>query len=132
MNALEQGERLQWAPMRRRGNRLQSANSGLPESGEIRATQRLKRPQHMDAMAQNGDARRDAGVFILHILLQRLEQQHPGLTQGMIDGILNDRAALPATSDSDSYPQRVSDEALRILRLATDQMMIAWEPLPKA
>jgi hypothetical protein len=86
----------------------------------------------MDAMAQNGDARRDAGVFILHILLQRLEQQHPGLTQGMIDGILNDRAALPATSDSDSYPQRVSDEALRILRLATDQMMIAWEPLPKA
>jgi hypothetical protein len=126
MNALEQGERLQWAPMRRRGNRLQSANSGLPESGEIRATQRLKRPQHMDAMAQNGDARRDAGVFILHILLQRLEQQHPGLTQGMIDGILNDRAALPATS------QRVSDEALRILRLATDQMMIAWEPLPKA
>jgi hypothetical protein len=80
----------------------------------------------MDAMAQNGDARRDAGVFILHILLQRLEQQHPGLTQGMIDGILNDRAALPATS------QRVSDEALRILRLATDQMMIAWEPLPKA
>lgn len=86
----------------------------------------------MDAMAQNGDARRDAGVFILHILLQRLEQQQPGLMQGMIDGILNDRAALPATPDSDSYPRRVGDEALQILRLANDQMKIPWEPLPKA
>ena len=83
----------------------------------------------MDALAQNDDARRDAGILILHMLLQRLEQQQPGLMQGMIDGILGDRAAMPTTTESDGYPRRVGDEALRILRLANDQMKIPWEPL---
>ena len=85
----------------------------------------------MDALAQKEDARRDAGIFILHMLLQRLEQQQPGLMQGMIDGILGDRAAMAATTESDGHPQRVGDEALCILRLANDQMKIPWEPLRK-
>jgi hypothetical protein len=85
----------------------------------------------MDALAHDDDARRDAGIFILHMLLQRLEQQQPGLMEGMIDGILRDRAAMPATIESDGYPRRVGDEALRILKLANDQMKIQWEPLRK-
>lgn len=86
----------------------------------------------MEATAQNDDARRDAGIFILHMLLQRLERQQPGLMAGMIDGILNDRAAMPVTTELDSYPRRVGDEALRMLRLANDQLKIPWEPLPDA
>lgn len=85
----------------------------------------------MDAPAQTDDARRDAEIFILHMLLQRLEQQQPGLMDGIIDGILGDRAAMPATDAPDGYPRRVGDEALRILRLANDQMKIPWEPLRK-
>ncbi|MGK6306111.1 hypothetical protein [Variovorax sp. DT-64] len=85
----------------------------------------------MDALAQDDDARTDAGIFILHMLLQRLEQQQPGLMQEMIDGILGDRAAMPATTESDGYARRVADEALRVLTLANDQMKIPWEPLRK-
>ncbi|MDM0078671.1 hypothetical protein QTH90_29985 [Variovorax sp. J2P1-59] len=83
----------------------------------------------MEAHAQNEDARRDAGIFILHMLLQRLEQQQPGLMQGMIDGMLADRSAMPQTNEPDSYPRRVGDEALQILRLANEQMNILWSPL---
>lgn len=85
----------------------------------------------MDAPAQTDDARRDAGLFILHMLLQRLEQQQPGLMDGMIDGILGDRAAMPATDEPNGYPRRIGDEALRILKLANDQLKIPWEPLRK-
>ncbi|MDP9899714.1 hypothetical protein [Variovorax ginsengisoli] len=85
----------------------------------------------MDAPAQTEDARRDAGLFILHMLLQRLEQQQPGLMDGMIDGILSDRAAMLATDEPNGYPRRIGDEALRILRLANDQLKIPWEPLRK-
>lgn len=85
----------------------------------------------MDAPAQTDDARRDAGLFVLHMLLQRLEQQQPGLMEGMIGGILCDRTAMPATDVPDGYPRLVGDEAMRILRLANDQMKIPWEPLRK-
>ncbi len=88
----------------------------------------------MEEAVQNGgsgDVRRDAGFFILHMLLQRLEAQQSGLMQGMIDGILGDRASLPASEAADGYPRRVGDEALRLLTLANDQMKIPWEPLSK-
>ena len=84
-----------------------------------------------EALAKNEDVRRDANTFVLHMLLQRLESQQPGLLQGMIDGILGDRTAMPASSEPDSYAQRVGDEALRILNLANDQMKIPWQPLRK-
>jgi hypothetical protein len=91
----------------------------------------LRAHPSMNAPAQTEDARRDAGIFILHMLLQRLEQQQPGLMEGMINGVLGDRAALPVTDELDGYPTRVGDEALRMLRLANDQMKIPWEPLRK-
>lgn len=50
---------------------------------------------------------------------------------GMIDGILGDRAAMPLTGEPDVYPRRVADEALRMLRLANEQLKIPWEPLRK-
>jgi len=85
----------------------------------------------MDASAQTEDARIDAGLLILHMLLQRLEQQQPGLMDGMLDGILSDRAAMAATNEPNGYSRRIEDEALRILRLANDQLKIPWEPLRK-
>lgn len=50
---------------------------------------------------------------------------------GMIEGILVDRAAMPVTEEADDYPRRVGDEALRMLRIANDQMKIPWERLRK-
>lgn len=76
------------------------------------------------------DPRIGACVYLLHGLLQRLEQQRPGLIADMTEGVLHDRAAMnPEASASAAHGCEIADEALRMLRLMSDQMKIAWEPL---
>jgi hypothetical protein len=43
---------------------------------------------------QSEDTRMGACVYLLHALLQRLEQQQPGLISDMTEGVLHDRAAM--------------------------------------
>jgi len=73
--------------------------------------------------------RANACVYILHMLLQRMEQQQPGLLDNMIEGVVNDCAARPDGPASSEPPTGIGAEALRILRLANDQLKIPWEPL---
>lgn len=73
------------------------------------------------------DVRVHACVYILHMLLQRLERQQPGLLDDMIEGVVNDCAAQPQSEP----PGGIGQEALRILRLANDQLKIPWMPLKR-
>ncbi len=56
-----------------------------------------------------------ACAYILHMLLQRLEAQQPGLVQDMLLGA---KADLASVSDQENMPESVSkvfDEAISIL-----------------
>ena len=69
------------------------------------------------------DTRVGACVYLLHELLQRLEQQRPGLIADMAEGIANDRAAVhPEASASAASGCDIADEALRMLRLMSEQL----------
>lgn len=71
----------------------------------------------------SSDPRIGACVYLLHCLLQRLEQQQPGLLANMTEGVLNDRAAMnPETSASAAHGCEVADEALCMLRLMSAQL----------
>ena len=75
------------------------------------------------------DPRIGACVYLLHGLLQRLEQQQPGLLADMANGVARDRAAMnPAASDAEAHGCEIADEALRMLRLMSDQLKFAQPP----
>lgn len=72
---------------------------------------------------QSIDPRIGACVYLLHGLLQRLEQQQPGLIADMTEGIRGDRAAMdPESSASAAQGCQIADEALRMLQLMTAQL----------
>lgn len=60
--------------------------------------------------------------YLLHGLLQRLDQQQPGLIAGMIEGISNDQAhmRLAGTSEANEGVE-IAEVALRRLRLMEAQ-----------
>jgi hypothetical protein len=69
------------------------------------------------------DPRIGACVYLLHGLLRRLEQQRPGLIADMTEGVANDRAAMnPEASASAGHGCEIADEALRVLRLMSEQL----------
>jgi len=69
-----------------------------------------------------------ACVYLLHGLLQRLEQQQPGLIGSMTEGALRDRAAMdPEESASAAHGRQIVEEALRMLRLMSEQLKFARE-----
>ena len=75
---------------------------------------------------QSNDPRIGACVYLLHGLLQRLEQQQPGLIAGMTEGALRDRAAMnPKDSVSAAQGCEIADEAVRMLRLMSEQLKFA-------
>lgn len=75
---------------------------------------------------QSLDPRIGAWVYLLRGLLQRLESQHPGLVENMIEGTLYDRAAIdPAESPTAARGCEIADEALRTLRLMSAQLKLA-------
>lgn len=72
------------------------------------------------------DPRIGACAYLLHILLQRLEQQQPGLLANMTEGIRQDRAAMnPQASATAAHGCEVADEALRMLQLMSAQLELA-------
>lgn len=78
---------------------------------------------------QSNDPRIGACAYLLHGLLQRLEQQQPGLIAGMTDGIRSDRAAMdPESCASAAHGCQIADEALRMLQLVSAQLAQAAAP----
>lgn len=76
------------------------------------------------------DPRIGACVYLLHGLLQRLEQHQPGLIGSMTEGALDDRAAIDAKeSVSAAQGHQILEEALRMLRLMSEQLKLAREQL---
>lgn len=79
------------------------------------------------------DPRIGACVYLLHGLLQRLEQQQPGLIAGMTEGVIHDRAAMKSeASASAAHGCEIADEALRMLLLMSEQLKLKQPPLPDA
>jgi hypothetical protein len=79
------------------------------------------------------DPRIGACVYLLHGLLQRLEQQQPGLIAGVTEGMLHDRASMnPEASKSAAHGCEIADEALRMLRLMSEQLNLTPPPAPDA
>jgi hypothetical protein len=77
------------------------------------------------------DARIGACVYLLHGLLQRLEQERPGLIAHLTEGVANDRAAMnPEASASAAHGCEIADEALRMLRLMSAQLKLMQPPAP--
>jgi hypothetical protein len=65
-------------------------------------------------------------------LLQRLDQQQPGLIADMTDGAARDRAAMnPDASESAARGCEIADEALRMLRLMSEQLKLTEPPEPR-
>ena len=61
--------------------------------------------------------------YLLHVLLQRLDQQQPGLIVGMIEGIANDRDHMKSLGTSTATEGvETADLALGILRLMSEQL----------
>ncbi len=72
---------------------------------------------------QSLDPRIGACAYLIPGLLQRLDQQQPGLIAGMTEGIRNDRAAMdPDSSAAATHGCQVADEALRMLQLMSAQL----------
>ncbi|MGJ7575647.1 hypothetical protein ACSFBX_34375 [Variovorax sp. RB2P76] len=79
------------------------------------------------------DPRIGACVYLLHGLLQRLEQQRPGLIADMTEGVSNDRSAMnPQASASAAHGCEIADEALRMLRLMSEHLKLVQPPAPDA
>jgi len=79
------------------------------------------------------DPRIGACVYLLHGLLQRLDQQQPGLIADLTKGVARDRAAMePDTSASAAHGCEIADEALRMLRLMSGQLRLVLPTEPDA
>lgn len=70
-------------------------------------------------MNSSQDHQVGACVYILHMLLQRLESERPGMLKDLATGIAADRAA---AGDTVSGKDGVFSEALRIVNLAHAQL----------
>ncbi|MBO4120680.1 hypothetical protein J5T34_08005 [Cupriavidus gilardii] len=79
-------------------------------------------PQPTDA------ARLGACGYILHMLLQRVEQQQPGLLDELIRGVTADRDSVQAQAVGNAQSDDVFAEALRMLSLANDQRKLQSQP----
>ena len=76
------------------------------------------------------DFRIGACVYLLHGLLQRLDQQHPGLIADMTKGVARGRAAMnPDASASAAHGCEIADEALRFM---SEQLNLVQRPAPVA
>ena len=67
------------------------------------------------------EAQAGASVYILHMLLQRLEAKHPGLVQELLDGAKADQTAFSAQDKKLEGVSQIFDEAIAILALVQAQ-----------
>lgn len=72
------------------------------------------------------DPRIGACVYLLHGLLQRLENRQPGLLHEMIEGASHDRDAMDAAAGSAEvvHGRQIAEEALRMLYLMRAQLQM--------
>ncbi len=88
---------------------------------------------NQDSSKRSNDLRIGACVYLLHGLLQRLEQQQPGLIASLADGVASDRAAMnPAASVEAAHGCEIADEVLSMLRLMSDQFGFKLPPSAQA
>jgi len=64
------------------------------------------------------DAKADAALYVLTMLLQRLETTTPGLLDELIDGVEGDLAATPDELLNAAHVDAVFSETLSMLRRA--------------
>lgn len=63
--------------------------------------------------------------YLLHVLLQRLDQQRPGLIADMIEGISNDQAHMKTIDTHEANEGvEIAEVALRHLRLMAAQLQM--------
>ncbi|GJG98533.1 hypothetical protein [Cupriavidus pauculus] len=72
-------------------------------------------------MSSTKDNQAGACVYILHLLLQRLESDRPGMLLEMAEGIAADHAAASVT-ESGKKADGIFLEALRMVNLAQAQL----------
>lgn len=79
----------------------------------------------MNAEYPKEDANADASAYLLHILLQRLEVQHPGLVLSMLNGVKADQSAVITQGTATDHEKSVFDKAVNRLELchAQNQMV---------
>jgi hypothetical protein len=81
---------------------------------------------NQSASELSGDPRIGACVYLLHGLLQRLDQTQPGLIDEMTESVEFDLSAIdPSDSPSAVHGALVAEEALRMLRLMAEQRKLA-------
>ena len=81
---------------------------------------------NQSASELSGDPRIGACVYLLHGLLQRLDQTQPGLIDEMTESVEFDLSAIdPSDSPSAAHGALVAEEALRMLRLMAEQRKLA-------
>lgn len=70
------------------------------------------------------DAHTGACMYLLHMLLQRLDRAAPGLVEQMLDGARADRSAFRQQPAPDAAAAQVFDEAIAMLeRVHAHQQM---------
>ena len=79
-------------------------------------------PQHAD------EHRIGACAYLLYMLLQRAEQQQPGMLDALMRGVAADRDGAQAQGLADPRTAGVFDEALRMLELANGQLKAQARP----
>lgn len=75
-------------------------------------------------MSSTQDNQVGACVYVLHMLLQRLESQRPGMLVEMAEGIVADQTAASVTESGKTLGP-VFSEALRMVNLAQAQLQSA-------
>ena len=73
------------------------------------------------SVASSTEAQAGASVYILHMLLQRLEASHPGLVQDLLAGAKADQMAFRAQDGKPEGVSQIFDEAIAVLALVQAQ-----------
>lgn len=71
--------------------------------------------QQMSGECGGAEAKAGACVYILHMLLQRLENSSPGLVEGLLEGAAADRDAIKRSGAMTESLEGVFEETLGLL-----------------
>ena len=75
-----------------------------------------------DNHSASRDARTDAALYLLTVLLQRLDDDQPGLIAGLQSGVRADQAALPVELENRTHIEAVFAETIKLLDRAAQQI----------
>lgn len=77
--------------------------------------------ENMEIEIANVKAKQGACIYILHMLLQRLEETHSGITKDMLNGAKADFSAVEAQGAATDSAIRRFEAAIEILELINAQ-----------